>query len=663
MLLRRPLFASALMAAIAVNACSSTEQAPPLKGPRWPLLACDPLVPEVCGFPYPNNVFTVPDATSPSGRRLSLSAKLVPTGEGKSADPAPFNRSDGFSASTAIYAYLPGASPAGMPTPQNISASQKATSPTLLIDAASGALIPHYAGLDRSGDDASQRAIIIQPAVRLADNTRYIAVLQGVVGSDGKPLPASEVFAQIRDRITDQDASVAPRLALYDDIFQTLTAAGVSLAGVQLAWDFTTASSANNTTWLVHMRDDALARVGAAGPPFSIDSVDTDFRPEDIAYRIKGHMEVPLYLDADAPGASLLFAADGLPTVNADTPTQQVPFEVLIPQRATTQPAALLQYGHGLLGRHTQIESGHFASFMNEYNYAMFAVDLSGMASDDEGWVAGALVGGELHQLTHMFDRMHQGVLNNLLAMRMMITGFAADPTYGGFIDPTRRYYHGISQGGIFGGVYMGLTTDVQRGALGVMGQSYNLLLNRSVDFDPFFTLLGVAYPDYRDQQLALALLQLGWDRVEPSGYTHHIATDPLPGGAADKQLLLRAAIGDHQVSTLAAHVMARSLGATHVDTGLRKVWGLNDADSSHTGAGYVEYDFGLPPEPLCNVPMRQCEDPHGKLRKLPAARQQLDHFLRTGEVKSFCQGACSFPELSGCDTTPPTTEDPCATP
>ena len=282
------------------------------------------------------------------------------------------------------------------------------------------------------------------------------------------------------------------------------------------------------------------------------------------------------------------------------------------------------------------------------------------MASEDEVWIGNTLVSGELNQLSHMFDRMHQGVLDNLVAMRVMMTHFAADATYGGFIDPTRRYYHGISQGGIFGGVYMGLTTDVERGALGVMGQSYNLLLNRSVDFDVFFALMRNTYTDARDQQLALAMLQLMWDRVEPTGYAADSTRDPLPGTPPNKQILMRAAGGDHQVSTLAAHVMARSMNAVHVDTGVRSIWGFVPQANNVSGASYVEYDFGLPDEPLCNVPMRLCEDPHGKVRRLPAARQQLDHFLRSGEVKSFCTGACSFPEMSGCTADNNNAPDPC---
>lgn len=74
------------------------------------------------------------------------------------------------------------------------------------------------------------------------------------------------------------------------------------------------------------------------------------------------------------------------------------------------------------------------------------------------------------------------------------------------------------------------------------------------------------------------------------------------------------------------------------------------------TGAVYVEYDFGLPPDPVCNLPQYACEDPHGKLRILESARQQLDTFLRTGSVENFCDGGdCSYPDMSGCGGEDPT--------
>src|SRR5690606_7058965 len=106
-------------------------------------------------------------------------------------------------------------------------------------------------------------------------------------------------------------------------------------------------------------------------------------------------------------------------------------------------------------------------------------------------------------------------------------------------------------------GVYMAVTTDVERGVLGVMGQPYNLLLNRSVDFDPFFLILNTSYPSAIDQQLGLSLIQMLWDRLEPNGYTPYIRDDVLPG-TPPHEVLMRAALGDHQVNNLGAHLMAR---------------------------------------------------------------------------------------------------------
>jgi hypothetical protein len=181
------------------------------------------------------------------------------------------------------------------------------------------------------------------------------------------------------------------------------------------------------------------------------------------------------------------------------------------------------------------------------------------------------------------------------------------------------------------------------------MGQPYNLLLNRSVDFGVFFTIMRMSFPDTRDQQFYLNLIQMLWDRVEPNGYTKYLRQDMLPNTPAH-EVLMRAAVGDHQVTTLGAHIMARAIGAKHIDSGVRPIYGLETVKSATQGSGYIEYEFGLPPAPVCNIPLNACDDPHGELRYLDAAGPELDHFLRTGKFDNFCpNGVCRFPELSGC--------------
>ncbi|MGB1012627.1 MAG: hypothetical protein ACPG4T_00725 [Nannocystaceae bacterium] len=240
----------------------------------WPLLNCDPIVPSYCGFPFPSNVFTVDDESTPTGRRLMLSEDMMPmTNQGIATLPDIFSERDGFSAGMALMAHLPGATTQGLAHAKDIAHSLDADSPTVLINAETGEWVPHFAELDMSTDLDSQRAFLIRPAIRLADNTRYIVAIRGVVDSTGAPLPASDGFAALRDFTEHTDPSIDARRGLYEDIFLRLGDADVTRDDLQLAWDFTTASLESNTSWMLHMRDESLAMAGEDGPEYEITKI------------------------------------------------------------------------------------------------------------------------------------------------------------------------------------------------------------------------------------------------------------------------------------------------------------------------------------------------------------------------------------------------------
>jgi hypothetical protein len=46
---------------------------------QWITLDCDPIAPAYCGHPFPSNVFTIDDDAAPTGRRVALSAAMMPT--------------------------------------------------------------------------------------------------------------------------------------------------------------------------------------------------------------------------------------------------------------------------------------------------------------------------------------------------------------------------------------------------------------------------------------------------------------------------------------------------------------------------------------------------------------------------------------------------------
>lgn len=618
----------------------------------WPTLSCDPLVPEYCAHPFPSNVFTQADPATPTGRRVVLAQETMPTSYyGVQGDPTPWSRSDGFSPGAAIMAYLPGASAAGLPSAADIGASLADDSPTILLDADSGTRIPHFAELDLSADDPSLRLLFIRPAVRLDNATRYIVALRGVTDANGAPLAASPAFAALRDRTAlDEEPSVEARRPLYTDIFTRLGDAGVERESLQLAWDFTTASDENIVTPLQHMRDEALALVGDV-PSFAIDEIQLDFDPR-IAYRVTGTFDVPLFVDQPGPNAVMNLGDDGLPEANG---TYAFPFELLIPARADDAPVQLLHYGHGLLGTHEEIERDEFLELCQNHGWAIYSTDWTGLAQADQAYIGVILQSGEIEDFDGMFARLQQSVVNALVLDRVIAQGVTGHATLGAKLDPSLQAYYGISLGGIMGALYMSVTPDVTRGGLEVMGTPFGVLLNRSAQFDAFFDIAKSTYEDPRDIQFVLGLVQMLWDRVEPNGFLPHLRDMPLADTPAH-EVMMRAAVSDHSVSTVGAHIMARSLGVPHVDSGVREVYGLETVAAAPAGSAFIEYDFGLPPEPACAVPQRACNDPHGSIRVLPEAAEQLDTFLRTGVVQNTCPGGvCKFPQ-DGCDPTPDAT-------
>jgi hypothetical protein len=603
---------------------------------------CDPLVPTQCGFPFPSDAYTVADPSRPTKKRVAFGGATLPKFNGEPIDPVLVGDSDGFSPGQAPMTHMPGATITGLPQQTDIARSLDDDSPTVLMEAETGVRVPHFAELDMSGVDDGDRSLLIRPVVRLKDATRYVVAIRNVVDAAGDPLAPTEAFKSLRDGTPTRDPALENRRALYDDLFARLDRSGVPRRDLQIAWDYTTASRENNVGRLLHMRDRALELVGDQGPEYVIDDVEIDPNPQ-IKKRIHGRMTVPLFLDDPDPGGSLILDDDGLPQQNG---TAEYEFLVHVPNAATTgTPCALLQNGHGLLGSKAEGQDGYLATIADTKCFVAFSVDLVGMASEDEGTVVRAIIEDPM-LFRPFFDRQLQGMLNSLLAMRMMKGRFYLDPEvqFGGqsAIDPSECYYRGDSQGGIFGATYMALTTDVTRGLIGEPGMPYNLVLHRSVDFLPFFAFLKAMYPSSRDQQIVLGLVQMLWDRMEPNGFAPYINGDPLPG-TPSHEVLIHVAIGDYQVTPLGAHLIARAVGAKNVTPANRPIFGIEDAAPPFTGSGIMEFSFGLPEAPLTNVPPvgNPDDDPHDKVRVLPAAIDQTDTFLRTGTIAPACTGPC----------------------
>lgn len=605
-----------------------------------------------CMLPFPNDVLTMPDASTATGKRVVLKSPWVPAPVGGPAfDPTEWNRQDGFSPGSAIIVPSNGIDPgqSGLPPLTDIEASLAPDSPIVLVDVATDEQMPVWAELDANAPSDDERVLFIRPARNLLDGHTYAVGIGQVRNASGAVLPAPSGFAACQ-RPTPHPSR---RVRVQCEASQAAaTEAGLALADTYLAWSFTVASTRNLAERAVHMRDEVLGgTAGLTAAPFTVTSATPR---DDGTTRVDGTFEVPSYLTGDgAPGSRLNLGPDDLPEPNG---TITAPFTCTVPDSARTTPARPSLYGHGLLGTGSQANSGYTREFAVAHNLVLCGTDYLGMADEDLANTVGIL--SDLSRFSELVDRNQQGILDTLVLGRLMTRpdGFARAAAFqgdggGSVIADTggEVFYYGNSQGGINGGAVVALGTDIRRGVLGVPGMNYSTLLQRSVDFDPFFGLLANGYPSATDRTIMLSMTQMLWDRGEANGYANHMTSDPLPGSPTS-EVLLHVAFGDHQVAQITADVMARTYGAATNDPPLAPgrvpdvtpLWGIDRIPAfPYDGSALIYWDSGTPAPPIENRPNRAGEDPHGDPRYDPEAQLQMSDFLMPGgTVTDVCGGA-----------------------
>jgi hypothetical protein len=648
---------------------------------------CDFVGVAVCQFPWPNDYFTRRDRRTDTGLRLALRRSAMPRNkDGTPIDPTDMNRADGFSPGSAMLVKVPGLSRTAafrkskLPPLTNLRRGLAKRSPVVVINARTGKRHPIWAELDSSASDPKARVLIIRPARNLDEGERYIVALRNLKNARGGSIQARRAFRIYRDRIHTHAKPIERRRAHFERIFRALKEAGVKRRSLYLAWDFTVASERSLSERMLHIRDSAFRALGdrnlrdlklaGSSPAFTIDAV-TDYTPaqdDRIARKVEGTLTVPCYLtNGCAPGSSFRLDKRGLPRRMGTTKAKffcNIPRSALDPASPPKARPAL--YGHGLLGRATQIDESNIKSMSNEHNFVFCATPWAGFAAEDVPHLVTVLA--DLSLFNTVADHIQQGFLNALLLGRAMIhpQGLSSNPAFQkngqSVLDTRRLFFDGNSQGGILGGALTAVAPDFDRAVLGVPAMNFSTLLQRSVDFDTYAIILYPSYPRVLDRQLAMSQVQLLWDRGEADGYALHMTSDPLPNTPRHK-VLMHVAFGDHQVSDTAAEVEARTIGARAHRPALvpgRSPWPrlqLIPSIGSYpfNGSAMVFWDTGPPrtvglelqgttPPPVGNTPNRTGDDPHDNPRSTVSARVQKSEFLKIGgRVVDVCGGKPCF--------------------
>jgi hypothetical protein len=582
-------------------------------------------------LPFPNDRLTVKDKRTATGLRLNLKLAQMPkNAEGVPIDPVDINRFDGFSPGSTILVRVP-----GLDTPEALTKTKAVglpdlakyrakKAPVVVVDLKSKKRWPIWVEIDSNATSPANALVLIHPAKNFLEGHRYEVRMSRLRDGTGKRLKAPKPW---RFTVASARSLAGRMLAIRNDAFQQL----------------------GDT----NLKD--LVVTGSA-PKFNVTSIE-EFTTEQnakLARRVTGTFQVPCYLDQPGCPAGAKFNLSPVTGLPVQMPGNEMtaPFVCNVPRAASaTAPARLSLYGHGLLGKETEINAGNVQDMASEHDIVFCATKWAGMSADDIANAVTVLRDGS--RMPTIADRLQQGILNTLYLGRLMIhrDGLPANAAFAGIVDTSHLYYDGNSQGGIMGGATTPFAPDYTRAVLGVPGMNYSVLLNRSKDWDTYAAVFNPAYANERERPLVLNILQLMWDRGEADGYAQHMTSKPYANTPAHT-VLLHPAIGDQQVSTFQAEVMARTIGASGrvpaADSGRlpgRQLWGIPEIKAfPFGGSAIVMWDSGPgnnAPAPLTNLPPREGQDPHEHPRATVAARLQKSEFLRPdGKVVEVCAAA-----------------------
>jgi hypothetical protein len=633
---------------------------------------CSIFATRTCLAPFPDDQFTVADTSTETGRRVNINMHSTPVNkDGQSVDTTEWNRNDGFSPGQPIVVFLKDVDPKAsrLAPVTDIGRSLAKDAPIVVVDAKTGERRPYWAELDAGARLKGERhpALFIRPAENWLEGHRYLVALRGMKDKKGKALPDNAVFAAFRDGVRTDDNAVEAHRAHTDDVLAALAKRGVARADLDLAWDFTVASTNSLTERMLHIRDDAAAQLGKDGAPkFTVTATSPDDHSDRDAKIVEGTFEVPSYLDHDtAPGGRFVYGTDGLPEQQG---TYTAKFTCVLPYVSLTDGssspyppggvtgAQAVVYGHGLLGSRGEVLG--FGGYAIDHHSVVCATDWVGLAEEDTAQAVKVLQ--DLSNLPSLVDRSQQGFLDFQFLARLMKSpkGLVSNPAFQldgkPLIATGDVSYWGRSQGGIYGGAATAISTEWTRALLGEPGINYSTLLGRSVDFDDYSVIQQGSYTDKTDWPILLSLLQMVWDRGEPDGYVAHMTDGSLPGTPKHTVMLFEA-FGDHQVTNVATEVEARVIGAKLKLPSLadgrsrdrKPFWGIEPfGDLPKDGNVLYVWDFGTPAPPTEPLPNRKGDDPHDMDSDTPTALDVAAAFLaKDGMVVDACDGKpCDAP-------------------
>lgn len=633
---------------------------------------CQPLVPDVCAFPYPSKVYLEDDDSTPTGYRVALTEEALPTGTVGGAEFVErFNRADGFSIATPWLTLFPNAAidQATLPSVLDLAPSVTSDSSVQILDRETGERYPVWAELDLFGDEPVEQTLIIRPMKALAfGRTVVVVITDALRNEDGSSPSSPPPFRALRDEVPTDSETIEAMRDEYEALFTFMAQHDVQRERVLMAWEAVTFSQHFAMSELPPVVDTVLDVVEHTPPAYEIVRCYTDDAAENAAFgcesqeaddqplsprtwrRIYGRVDLPSVIADDG---YIDFNAEGSPEVQG---TMAAEFVVNVPvslRDAAAGSAPVVVFGHGLLvDPQTYLaddidENGHM-ELAERLGAIFIGTRWTGLSNTELIEVTNVISdSGQSFTFAHL---LMQGIANQLSMPRFATTALTSEPMLdasdgsSSLIDTNHVFYTGVSQGGISGTTFMALSPHVSTGVLHVPSSGWANMIGHSVDFALLQTLLEASVRDPREQQLFLAFAQRLFDAVDPINYIGHIVADPLTA-LGPKNCLWQCAVGDSQAPWFGCDMLMRTGGFSQAGPQVWDPYGVDLIDTpTSPGTSAVQYydpQLGLPP--LANNAFEATGAHLAIRRNAEVHLQTLDYFDvdEPGRIVNHCDGPC----------------------
>ena len=673
--------------------------------------ACDPLDATECALPFPSAYHLREDTATASGYRVNVKPETFAPLKGLFGDTPMsvdfLNKMDGFSTMGPLLFYMEGMKdshdaylqavqerPSLKTEPgitrlrgtEELGLSITPYSTTLLLDVDNNILVPHSAEIDYL--DSARPLVMVFPASPLRHNAHYALAVVNATDVHGKPLPAIpgmvEMFEQKESsRYHLFTQTILPALTRAtrkqsNDTGQDWSLRSDVLGGLQLLFDFRTASSASQLGSVKAVRDAALAHVNS---DWSWED-DTHVR---LVRSIEGNCEDPIYpvartlhVELDVPwfmesqGAGSRGALLDKNAVENGAPNGIGKAKCVIYVPCSLKQAALggsneteahslravMEYGHGLFGSKAEAGDPYVIRMAHDNGYIIVAMDWRGMSKYDLPLIARTMI-SEPSLFESVRDNLIQGYANKFVLQHFIHNGMlekewfqfqtseASDLTIPRLIanessdlinNEIPSVFWGLSQGGVLGAGYVGLcgrTRYISRAGFNVPGAGFAFVLSRSAAFAGYNIALLTNFQNSRHVRIFLSLSQMMWDSVEGAGVLALPIEGPLP------PILIQTGLGDNVVPAVTAERLARAVGAHTLASNPKKdIFGI--PEESNAGAGGATLQEILYQDDYANLPANngvkaQHNWVHDVARLDPSFQIQMAEFFNTGNIIDPC--------------------------